>query len=222
MECNDDEDTSSIARPGDFGDETMTENDEFLTALKLYESDSKKVRFRQNQMDVLRMIVMDNNSLWLGARTNFGKSLCILVPAFCSSQHILGWGNRNITSIVPNVIVLHTLKDMISEFRGISFCTPGHGKDKTKTSDESLSSSSIVTIWTASRVSCFFQGQLHKKRISSGTLNSRILRFQQKFSSELVVWDECHGPVVDRFAECKAAPRLIKEVKIVYVICSYM
>lgn len=183
--------------------------------MKLFESDSNKVKFRQNQLDVLRMIVIDNNSLLLGAKTNFGKSLCILVPAFCSSQHILGWGNRNIITIVPNVIVLNTLKDMISEFGGITYCTPGHGKDKTKTSDDSLSSASIVTIWTASRVSCFFQGQLHKQKkgISTATLKSRVFRFQQKFSSGLVVWDEAHGPVVDRFAECKAAPRLIKEVK---------
>ena len=166
MDCNDDN-TSSLACSVGFGVDVTIEMNGFETAMNLYERESKKLRFRQNQLDVLRMIVMDKNSLLLGAKTNFGKSLCILVPAFCSSQHILGWGNRNIISIVPNVIVLHTLKDMISEFGGITYCTPGHGKDKTKTSDDSLSSSSIVTIWTASRVSCFFQGQLHKKRISN-------------------------------------------------------
>ena len=208
MDYNDNEDTSNIPRSGDFfGD--------FTTAMKLYESDSKKVKFRQNQLDVLRMIIMDKNSLLLGAKTNFGKLLCILVPAFCSSQHILGWGNRNIFCIVPNLIVLDTLKDMISEFGGITYCTPGHGKDKTKKSEESLSSASIVTIWTASRVSCFFQGQLHKKRIGGALLRSRIRKIQEKFANGLVVWEECHGPVVDRFAECKAAPRLLKEVKIV-------
>jgi hypothetical protein len=40
-------------------------------------------------------------------------------------------------------------------------------------------------------------------------------QFQENFSNGLVVWEECHGPVVGRFAECKAAPRLIKEVMIV-------
>lgn len=164
MEYND-EDTSSIARFGGFGVDITIEIDGFETAMKLYERESKKLKFRKNQLDVLRMIVMDKNCLLLGAKTNFGKSLCILVPAFCSSQHILGWGNRNILCIVPNVIVLDSLKDMVSEFGGITYCTPGHGKDKSKKSEDSLSSASIVTIWTTSRVSCFFQGQLHKNKM---------------------------------------------------------
>lgn len=214
MEYND-KDTSTIEQFSDFGVDILTEIDGFETAMKLFERESNKLKFRQNQLEVLRMIVMDKQCLLLGAKTNFGKSLCILVPAFCSSQHILGWGNRNILCVVPNVIVLDTLKDMISEFGGITYCTPGHGKDKPKNSEYSLSSASIVTIWTTSRVSCFFQGQLHKKKISASTLRSRIRQFQEKFSNGLVVWEECHGPVVDRFAECKAAPRLIKEVKVI-------
>ena len=124
MECNDDEDSWS------FGDNTMKEIDTFVTAMKLYERDSKKVRFRQNQLDVLRTIVMDKKCLLLGARTNFGKSLCILVPAFCSSQHILRWGNRNIICIVPNVIVLDTLKNMISDFGGITCCTRSRARKR--------------------------------------------------------------------------------------------
>ena len=164
------------------------------------------------QLRVLRLIFKDNSSLILGAPTNFGKSLCILLPAFCSSLNVVGWKNRSVLCVVPNVVVLLSIIRMLKEFKGVSYCSPGHSRDKKVKSEESLTGNKIVVIWTGHRVSSFFQGVLNKKALSKEVVGARVLLFQRKFSDGLVVNDECHTAMTDRFRESAASARLIKEV----------
>ena len=167
---------------------------------------------RPDQLTVLRMIIKDNSSLILGAPTNFGKSSCILLPAFCSSLNVAGWRNRIVLCVVPNVVVLLSIVRMLKEFTGVSYCSPGHSRDKKVKSEDSLTGNKIVVIWTGHRVSSFFQGVLSKKALSKEVVGARVLQFQRKFSDGLVAYDECHTAMTDRFRESAASARLIKEV----------
>ena len=76
-----------------------------MIAMKLGET-RLGFELRPEQLTVLRMIIKHNSSLILGAPTNFGKSLCILLSAFCSSLNVAGWRNRSVLCVVPNVVVL--------------------------------------------------------------------------------------------------------------------
>ena len=108
------------------------------------------------------------------------------------------------------LFIIRTLK----EFKGVSYCSPGHRRDKKVKSEESLTGNKIVIIWTGHRVSSFFQGALNKKSLSKEVVMARVLQFQQKFSKGLVVIDECHTAMTDTFRESAASARLIKEVRL--------
>ena len=50
--------------------------------------------------------------------------------------------------VVPNVVVLLSIIRMLKEFKGVSYCSPGHSRDKKVKSEESLTGNTIVVIWT--------------------------------------------------------------------------
>lgn len=191
--------------------ECMLSEEKFLIAMNLAEA-RLGFELRPHQLIVLRKIIKDKISLILGAPTNFGKSLCILLPAFCSSLDISGWKNRNILCIVPNHVVLDSILKMLKDFKGISYCSPGRGRDKNVSSEESLTGKHLVVIWTGHRVSTFFQGVLNKNPLSKTLVSSRVLLLQHKMINGLVVIDECHTSLTDRFLESAASARLIREV----------
>lgn len=186
--------------------------DNFKIAINLVQQELD-FELRVDQVDVMRIITLKQQSLLLGAPTNFGKSLCVLVPAFCVSNHLLGWARRYILCIVPNVIVLSSIADMLRGVKTITYCTPGHLLDIHMTSDQAIQSFRIVNIWTLHRLSCYFQGQLHKSQLSDTIVRERILNFQKRFSTGLIIFDECHSVMTSKFKESGAGPRLIKDVR---------
>lgn len=102
---------------------------------------------------------------------------------------------------------------MIKSFKGISYCSPGHERDINIFSDKSLEGGDIVIIWTGHRVSTYFQGVLNKKAVPNNLVKARLLRFQSKFATGCIVYDECHTAMTDTFRESAASAFLIRMVR---------